>query len=148
MPILFQWQDLFVPWYEVILIACCILSFWFLSLFVFRDFDLETHCLLCWNRRNFRRRSQHFCQQCPEPFERRHRVQNLILRNRRGRRFCEKLTEWKAAWWTWWSFVIMFWFFLMVQVFGTAWIKLINDCLHFVGPFLLNRTLKIKFGWK
>lgn len=42
-PILFQWQDLFVPWYEVILIACCILSLWFLSLFVFGDFDLGTH---------------------------------------------------------------------------------------------------------
>eukprot|EP00913_Durusdinium_trenchii_P020514 g19269.t1 len=26
------------------------------------------------------------------------------------------------------------------EVFGTAWVKFINDCLHFVGPFLLNRT--------
>ena len=26
------------------------------------------------------------------------------------------------------------------QVFSTAWVKFINDCLHFVGPFLLNRT--------
>ena len=28
----------------------------------------------------------------------------------------------------------------VLQVFGTAWVKFINDCLHFVGPFLLNRT--------
>jgi len=28
------------------------------------------------------------------------------------------------------------------EVFSTAWVKLINDVLHFVGPFLLNRIIK------
>jgi len=32
------------------------------------------------------------------------------------------------------------------EVFGTAWIKLINDCLHFVGPFLLNRIVNFVEG--
>lgn len=27
------------------------------------------------------------------------------------------------------------------EVFSTAWVKFINDCLHFVGPFLLNRIV-------
>ena len=46
-PFLFQWQDMFVPWYDVIVISCCILSLWLFSLFIFSDFDLGTSCLLC-----------------------------------------------------------------------------------------------------
>lgn len=32
------------------------------------------------------------------------------------------------------------------EVFGTAWVKFINDCLHFVGPFLLNRIVNFVNG--
>ncbi|CAJ1377595.1 unnamed protein product [Effrenium voratum] len=32
------------------------------------------------------------------------------------------------------------------EVFSTAWVKLINDVLHFVGPFLLNRIINFVKG--
>ncbi|CAE7247421.1 YCF1, partial [Symbiodinium necroappetens] len=32
------------------------------------------------------------------------------------------------------------------EVFSTAWVKLLNDCLHFVGPFLLNRIINFVKG--
>ena len=33
-----------------------------------------------------------------------------------------------------------------LQVFGTAWVKLLNDGLHFVGPVLLNRIVNFVKG--
>eukprot|EP00439_Symbiodinium_sp_Y106_P029620 s7103_g3.t1 len=32
------------------------------------------------------------------------------------------------------------------EVFSTAWVKLLNDVLHFVGPFLLNRIINFVKG--
>ena len=42
--------------------------------------------------------------------------------------------------------MLIFKSFSVAQVFGTAWVKLLNDALHFVGPVLLNRIVNFVKG--